>query len=86
MKVVGIEKVHYMSKKSNQWVDGINLHCVSDPAETDTVSGQTVERLFVSNRSAAIATAQQVQIGHDIKAFYNRFGSIDDILDLTTKK
>ncbi|MBD5401990.1 hypothetical protein HDR58_04200 [bacterium] len=84
MKVVGIEKVHYMSKKSNQWVDGLNLHCISDPVETEMISGQTVERLFISNRSAAIVAAQQVKIGDDIKAFYNRFGSIDDIMNLSS--
>lgn len=86
MKVVGIEKVHYLSKKSNQWVDGLNLHCVSDPVETEMLSGQSVDRLFVSNRSAAITVAQQVKIGDDVKAFYNRFGSIDDILNLSVKK
>lgn len=85
MTVVGIEKVHYMSKKSNQWVDGINLHCVSDSVETDKISGQTVERVFISSRSAAFEVASKLKLGCHVRFFYNRYGNVESVLDESGK-
>lgn len=80
MKVVGIEKVDYMSKKTNNRVEGLNLHCISEPMQTDRLSGQQVERVFVSARSAAFASLAGIQIGQDVKFLYNRFGHVDDVV------
>lgn len=79
MTVFGLEKVDYVSKKSNQRVEGLNLHCVSDYMETDKMTGQQVERIFISVRSQAWLSIQNVKIGDSVKFFYNRFGNVDDV-------
>lgn len=80
MTVFGLEKVDYVSKKSNQRVEGLNLHCVSDYIETDKMTGQQVERIFISVRSQAWASIQKVKIGDDVRVLYNRYGNVDDVL------
>lgn len=80
MEVIGIEKVDYISKKSNQRVEGLNLHCMSDPVETDSMSGRQVDRIFVSVRSGAWPSVQGLCLGASIKVLYNRYGSVDDVI------
>lgn len=80
MKIFGVEKVDYISRKSNQRVEGLNLHCVSDPVETDHMSGQQVDRIFVSVRSQAWSSIQKLRIGDEIRVLYNRYGSVDDVM------
>lgn len=80
MKVVGIEKVHYLSKKTNNWVDGLDLHCISDPVQTDRFTGQKVESVFVSARSTAFLSLSAVGVGQEVKFLYDRRGNVDDVV------
>ncbi|MCM1342667.1 MAG: hypothetical protein NC305_04025 [Lachnospiraceae bacterium] len=80
MRVLGIEKVDYVSRKTNNRVEGLNLHCVSEPVSTDRMDGQQVERVFISARSAAYASLSGIRIGQDVKFLYNRYGNVDDVV------
>lgn len=80
MVVFGIEKVDYISKKTNKPVQGLDFHCVSDYMETDVMKGQKVDHYFVSVRSQGWASVQGINIGDDVRALYNRFGQVEDIL------
>lgn len=80
MTIFGFEKVDYISKRSKQRVEGLNLHCVSDYVENDRMTGQQVERIFISVRSPAWSSVQASKIGDMVKVLYNRFGSVDDVI------
>lgn len=72
MKVVGMRKFQYTSKKSGNSFPAANLFCTE---ERDNVVGVAVLDLFVK----AELVPGDVQIGSEISCFYNRFGSIQEI-------
>lgn len=77
MKIVGMEKVDYVSKKSGQRVLGTILHVAQDiPNEkgfgikvfAEYLSGEVEERVRDS-----------FSVGDDVELFYNRYGRVSDI-------
>ena len=73
VKVIGIEDVDYISKRTNQRVNGKRIHYVYDIDEKKGF-GQKAENSYVS---AVICNG--LAVGDCIELFYNRFGSVSDI-------
>lgn len=72
MKVVGMRKFQYTSKKSGKSYPAANLYCTE---ERNNVVGVAAFDLFVK----AELVPGDVQIGSDIACVYNRFGSVEAI-------
>lgn len=72
MKVVGMRKFQYTSKKSGNSFPAANLFCTE---ERDNVVGVAVFDLFVK----AELVPGDLQIGSEIACVYNRFGSVAEI-------
>lgn len=74
MKVVGIEKVDYVSKKSGARVVGSILH-LSQDIPADKGCGVKVFAEFVKNE-----LVQDIVVGDEVKLFYNRYGKVVDLV------
>lgn len=72
-RVVGIEVVDYVSKKTNQRVVGKKIHYLSD-IDSKKGTGQKAENDYVSGE-----IAEMVSVGDDIEIYYNRFGNVAQI-------
>lgn len=86
MKIVGKQKVDYVSKKTNQPVVGITLHCVADVSNDERFEGMRTETIFISNRSAMYDQCAGFPIGSEISVMYNRYGSVESVLLCDQKK
>lgn len=76
-KVLGIEPVDYVSKKTNNRVTGKNLHVCSEFSVKQTERGCTgfrVESVFVKNE-----ICPDVKAGDQVEFLYNRFGSVEEM-------
>lgn len=76
MKIVGKQNIDYVSKKTNQPVSGVSLHCVG---ENSRVEGMGVETIFVSAKSPMYDQVMKFPLGSEITISYNRWGSADTI-------
>lgn len=72
MKVVGMRKFLYTSKKTGNTYPAANLYCTE---ERNDVNGVASFDLF----ARAELVPGDVQIGSEIACFYNRFGSLKEI-------
>lgn len=72
MKIVGKQNVDYISRKTQEPVKGVSLHCVG--ARND-VEGEAVETIFISAKSGLFDEVAKMPIGTKIRVFYNRYGS-----------
>lgn len=73
-EVVGIEKVDYVSKKTQKQVVGVKLHLIF---ETENVNGFACESVYVPERVDCIG---DVKVGDKVKIYYDRYGSVEDLL------
>lgn len=76
MRVVGRNNVKYTSKKTNNLVEGINLHLVGT---RPNVEGEAVETIFISIRSDMYNQCLSIPFGTEIRVSYNRWGSAEYI-------
>lgn len=76
MKLVGKQRVDYISRKTNQQVTGVTLHCIYD---NERVEGTAVETLFVSSKSPMYKQVMTYPLNSDIMVSYNRWGSVDSV-------
>lgn len=74
MKIVGKQKVDYVSRKTNQPVQGVTLHCTD---ERQGIEGVSVETIFVSAKSDIYNDVVNIPIGSNISVGYNRWGSVE---------
>ena len=72
MKVVGMRKFQYTSKKTGKTYPAANLFCTE---ERNNVIGVAAFHLFVK----AEFVPGDVQVGSEIACVYNRFGSVEEI-------
>lgn len=72
MKVVGMRKFQYTSKKTGNSYLAANLYCTE---ERNNVVGVAAFDLFVK----AELVPGDLQIGSEIACVYNRFGSVTEI-------
>ena len=72
MKVVGIEKVDYVSKKTGKAVKGIKLHMLD---KSDNVMGYVASQEFLSEKVEC-----DVKINDEVQLFYNKFGQVSSVV------
>lgn len=72
MKVVGMRKFQYTSKKTGKSFPAASLFCTE---ERNNVIGVAAFDLFVK----AELVPGDVQVGSEIACFYNRFGSVEEV-------
>lgn len=78
MEIIGIEKVDYVSKKTNQPVKGLALYTV-ERIDSKDGSGMRSERSYLSEDKAA-ALPEPLKVGDDVTIVYNRYGSIATVI------
>lgn len=76
MKIVGKQKVDYVSKKTGEQVTGVTLHCVGTNAR---VEGECVETIFISGKSGLFPEVSKMPVGKEISVSYNRYGSVESV-------
>lgn len=72
MQVVGIRKVHYVSKKTGREVFGTEFHVTEN--RQDTI-GLATEKVFCGSK----VQTEHISVGNEIRVLYNRFGQVDFI-------
>lgn len=82
LKIVGKQDVDYISRKTNQPVVGITLHCLGKNSRVD---GESVETVFVSARADSYDFAKSQPIGGMINVSYNRWGNVDNVYPASNK-
>lgn len=83
MKLVGKEFMDYVSRKSGKPVVGISLHVLVD---SDKVEGKACETVWVSVNNSSYDTACNLSLGVDFIAYYNKYGGVESLQTLDTKK
>lgn len=78
MKLVGITNVDYISKKTNERVQGKSLHGLVPCKATEGV-GERCENVYISANSDLYNQCDKMAIGGEINVYYNRFGGVEDI-------
>lgn len=73
--IVGIRKIDYVSKKTNQRVLGVELHCIE---EVKNVDGYAVEKFYLSENllNNCGVDPESIVIDACFEASYNKFGKI----------
>lgn len=74
MKVLGIESVNYVSKKTGNPVSGQRLHLSYDKKGCD---GAAVESYFVRNDAFSDGVPG---VGDDVELFFNRYGNVRSVV------
>lgn len=72
MKVVGMRKFEYTSKKTGKTYPAATLFCTE---ERKQVAGWAAFDIFVK----ADLVPDDLQVGSEISCVYNRFGSVEEI-------
>lgn len=75
-KIVGIQSVDYISRKTNKQVTGLTLHLSFEDAR---VRGMATETVFVSSQSICYEDVAALPVGSEVNVYYNRYGSVEDI-------
>ena len=70
-EVIGIEKVDYISKKTNKQVKGYTLHLCYEKENCD---GLAVVNEFVGEEYG-----KDIKVNDKIELFYNKYGKINKI-------
>lgn len=71
-KVVGIEKLDYVSKKTNKRVIATNLYCISDDI-AENLSGVKTEKFYCSANADLPAG---LSLNDSIKVYFNEFKGV----------
>lgn len=85
VRLVGKEKVSYVSKKTGNQVEGVKLHC-STPLDSKNVEGCVCDSFYVGSGADCYAACLKLPINSDINITYNRYGSIEDVCLIGTNK
>lgn len=76
-KFVGRELVDYLSKKTNEQVEGVKLHVIGVKDANKRVEGCAVEAIWISKRSDIYQDALDLPIDTNIDCSFNRWGNVD---------
>lgn len=71
-KVVGIEKLDYVSKKTNKRVVATNLYCVSDDV-AENLTGVKTKDFYCSDK---VELPASLGLNDTIKVFFNEYKSV----------
>lgn len=72
-RVLGIQQLNYVSKKTGNPVVGVTLHCAFKDPE---VTGECIERVFVSDNLNLRHVLDSIWPGDTIDVTYNRRGYV----------
>lgn len=72
MKVIGMRKFEYTSKRTGNKYKAANLYCSYDAADT---IGVRCESVFLSSDKVP----PDLKLGNEINVLYNRFGNVEAI-------
>lgn len=72
MKIIGMRRFEYVSKKTGKKTDACYLYCTYEDRKT---AGLCCTSIFC--RSDVVPA--DLSIGDNIQVFYNRFGSVEQI-------
>lgn len=75
VKVLGIQPVDYVSKKTGQPVVGVSYHVSYSDAQ---VGGMAVDKIYVSD-NLDISCRKDIKVGSTIDVIYNNRGYVCDI-------
>lgn len=78
-KIVGIESVNYVSKKTGRPVVGSKLYLITDDVKQNLVGHSTTE-IFVS---AQIQGLPVLTVNDNVQIYFNQFGSVQSIENVT---
>lgn len=85
VRLVGKEKISYTSKKTGRPVEGIKLHC-STPIDSQNVEGCVCDSFYVGLGSDCFEDCCKLPINCDINITYNRYGSIEMVVPVNSRK
>lgn len=74
MKILGVETVDYVSRKTGNHVTGIRLHTAQ---EKRNCTGVSVESFFC--KAAAFPDGVLPSVGDEIRLMFNRWGNIEEV-------
>lgn len=74
-KVIGIEKVNYISKKTGKEVNGYNIY-YSYPLTKEGSEGTKADHEYIN---ADLFNSKGIMVGDEVEFQYNKFGSVTDI-------
>lgn len=77
--VVGIETIDYVSRKTNERVEGYRLYC-SDPSTSPRVKGNVTQDFFISSRKAVYQDVPRIPLGIAIDMYFDNYGNVDEII------
>lgn len=89
MKILGIRNVDYVSKKTGNRVQGVELHVV-EPFAKDKGLGEVVDKIWlpqeVWQRLNVVAAGDPANIiGKSAEFVYNKFGTVTDVRIMASK-
>lgn len=82
-RVLGIQHMDYISKKTSKPVVGTTLHCAFRDAE---VFGEAVDDIFVSQNLGLKPVIDNITVGTLIDIEYNNRGYVNDITIISGNK
>lgn len=80
-KIVGIESVNYVSKKTGRPVVGSKLYLITDDVKQNLVGHSTTEIFF----SAQIQGIPVLAVNDSVNIFFNQFGSVQAVEKIPPK-
>lgn len=75
-RVLGVQQVNYVSKKTGNPVVGVTLHCASKDPD---VVGECAENVFISDNLNIRGLIDSIHPGDIIDVVYNRRGYVADV-------
>lgn len=74
-KVLGIQTVDYVSRKTGNPVKGVTLHCAFKDAQ---VVGEAVDGIFISD-NLKLGSVSEIHVGQMVDVSYNNRGYVCDL-------
>lgn len=76
-KIIGKERVDYVSRKTNQPVKGTSLHVIGKDSK---VEGMACETIFISEKSPMYEQVMGYPLESNVTVQYNRWGSVESVI------
>lgn len=82
MEIIGIERVDYVSKKTNNPVKGYTFYCVGD--KSGIIGGRFSESYFINddNVKSLLDTVKgeiKSLVGAHVRPYRNRYGNVEQL-------
>lgn len=74
-KVVGIESINYVSRKTNRPVVGSKLYLITDDVKTN-LTGHSTTEIFVSSQVLGVPV---LHVNDTVNIYFNQYGSVQSV-------